>query len=309
MNVDNIRRFMEALPDASLLINYQGNILAANEYALSKLQYSEEQILQLTVEDLLPERFRQNHKPLRQSFIMGAKQRPMSGDTTKYFPTRLADNSEIMTEISIGHLSSDSEEKQFLLVILIDRTDKVKLEEALKQRANIDQLTQVYSRAYALELMEKAAQHSHHAQRNLSVIYFDADHFKSINDQYGHYIGDLVLRQIGDVCKNQLRSQDIFGRLGGEEFVVALPETDAETATKVAQRLRGAIKSIQIPAKNELLSVTASFGVAILQVDEDGIAEVLKRADHALYQAKIAGRDRVICDETNVQFKPQIQTS
>ena len=127
----------------------------------------------------------------------------------------------------------------------------------------------------------------------MSLIYFDIDHFKRINDEYGHYVGDLVLRQVGDVCKKELRNIDICGRLGGEEFVIALPETDLEKAIFVSNRLRKAFKQIRVPAEDELVSVTSSFGVTSIHCNEKDINEVINRADRALYKAKESGRDRV----------------
>jgi diguanylate cyclase (GGDEF)-like protein len=294
MNINEICFFMEALPDASLLINYQGRILGANRNAVKNLKYSSSQIKELCIEDLVPDRFREAHKTMRRSFIMSTQQRAMGGDSSKYFPTKLADNSEIMSEISIGRLDvEDDEEDHLLMVILIDRTDKVRLEEELKKRANVDQLTEVYTRAYFLELLEKEMERSARYKRDLTLIYFDIDFFKHINDTYGHYIGDLVLRQVGDVCTKELRKIDFCGRLGGEEFVITLPETNIENAIAVANRLRLAIKNIKVPAKEDLVAVSASFGVTAIQPNEREVDESLKRADQALYRAKEGGRDRV----------------
>ena len=293
MKINEIRCFMEALPDASLVIDIQGKILAANRNAIERLKYSSSQITDLFVEDLVPDRFRKQHKALRKSFVMSTQQRSMGEDNSKYFPTKLADASEIITEISIGRLKVDDEEDQLFLVILIDRTDKVRLEEELKKRANIDQLTELYTRAYFLELSKKEMERASRYEHDLTLIYFDVDHFKSINDRYGHYIGDLVLRQIGDVCRKELRNIDICGRLGGEEFVIILPESSIENAISVSERLRVAVKDIKVPGKEGVIVVSASFGVAAVRQDEKDFDELLKRADKALYRAKMNGRDRV----------------
>lgn len=190
--------------------------------------------------------------------------------------------------------------RDVLLVILIDRTDKAKLEQELSNRANMDQLTEVYSRAYFLELLEKERQRAKRYAHPLSVIYLDVDYFKSINDRFGHYIGDLVLRGIGSACKQQLRTMDICGRLGGEEFALALPETPLEDAKRVAERIRGAIAALRVPATDrdsDSIAISASLGVAADHSEGENLSELLNRADAALYRAKAKGRNRVEVNE------------
>lgn len=296
MKIDDICKFMEALPDASLLIDANGQILSCNTQATIRLKYSKEKLTQLTVEALVPERYRKAHKGLRESFVMSSSQRAMGGEAVSYFPARLADGSEIMTEISIGRLKVEEDDTNVLLVILIDRTDKVKLEEELKRRANIDQLTELYSRPYFIELLNIEFDRAKRYKRPYSIVYFDVDKFKNINDVYGHYVGDLVLRQLGEQCKKSLRSMDICGRLGGEEFVAILPETALDTACLVAERLRKELSNLEVPAKQDNIAFSASFGVTIVDIDNDTSSiDALKRADDALYKAKENGRNQVVC--------------
>ena len=128
----------------------------------------------------------------------------------------------------------------------------------------------------------------------------DADHFKFINDSYGHDVGDQVLIALARTVKAELRVSEILGRLGGEEFAIALPSTPAEGAMVVAERLREAVATIKIPLQSTL-EVSVSVGVAELHGDDDSFAALLGRADQALYEAKTRGRNRVILADAAVK--------
>ncbi|GAA1393821.1 GGDEF domain-containing protein [Catellatospora coxensis] len=126
-----------------------------------------------------------------------------------------------------------------------------------------------------------------------SLILLDLDHFKAVNDEYGHLAGDLVLRQVGQILQSQVRSTDLAGRHGGEEFAVLLPDTGRDAALRTAERVRAALSGTPIEFQGHTVRVTASLGV--VTYPEDGLTseELVRRADVALYAAKRAGRDRV----------------
>lgn len=129
---------------------------------------------------------------------------------------------------------------------------------------------------------------------NLSaLVMFDLDHFKRVNDVYGHPVGDLVLKTVVEIGKTQLRDSDLIGRLGGEEFAVLLPRTGLADALLVADRMRLAIMKIPIKTERAMINITASFGVTIIRAD-DSTVSLFKRVDEALYAAKQAGRNRVM---------------
>ncbi|MDD2344464.1 MAG: GGDEF domain-containing protein, partial [Tolumonas sp.] len=144
----------------------------------------------------------------------------------------------------------------------------------------------------------------------LSIFMLDVDHFKKINDTYGHKVGDIVLQKLATVCQDTLRVVDIIGRVGGEEFAILLPETNEEEAIRVAERLREAIADAKVPLGNGLpLSVTVSIGIASLTSKDDNIDVLLNLADKALYAAKHAGRNRVsvtagVMLRTEADFSP-----
>ena len=137
-------------------------------------------------------------------------------------------------------------------------------------------------RAFAL-----ARRHKH----ALSCIAFDLDHFKAINDDNGHAVGDLALKACIELCHQELRASDLVGRMGGEEFAIVLPHVDGAAALRVAHKLRDAIAQILIPGKYAPLRFSASFGVCALDETARDIGDLLQRADEALYAAKAAGRN------------------
>jgi len=125
-----------------------------------------------------------------------------------------------------------------------------------------------------------------------ALIILNLDHFKRVNDDYGHPVGDLVLKAMVDVCKKQLRDSDLMGRLGGAEFAIQLPRTSAEDALLVAERIRNAIAAQPVKAEKAVINMTASLGVTTIRAD-DSTVSLFKRADEALQAAKEGGRNRV----------------
>ncbi len=178
--------------------------------------------------------------------------------------------------------------------VVSDITERKRLEEELKHEARTDPLTGSSNRRHFFTLAERAIRLSRRYQHPLSLLMLDIDHFKAVNDTYGHHAGDLVLQALVQACRQTLRDVDMLGRIGGEEFAVLLPETDAEHALQAAERLRQAVAAVEVPLEDgRAVRFTISLGVANLcDLDED-IDALLKRADGALYRAKEAGRTRV----------------
>ncbi|WP_344923240.1 GGDEF domain-containing protein [Streptosporangium oxazolinicum] len=134
----------------------------------------------------------------------------------------------------------------------------------------------------------------------LALLIVDIDHFKRVNDTYGHLIGDQVLVGVADTIRSQLRDYDVVGRFGGEEFVVLLPRADVTEARRVAERLRSRVGRMAVPADDNMITVTISVGVAIMSVHGDDLIELLAAADLALYRAKELGRDQICLPATVV---------
>ncbi|MDE2117333.1 MAG: diguanylate cyclase [Betaproteobacteria bacterium] len=178
--------------------------------------------------------------------------------------------------------------------VVSDITERKQLEDELKRQARIDLLTGLNNRRHFFELAEQELARAKRYGAPLQVLMLDVDHFKLVNDTYGHHIGDLVLQKLSEVCVQTLRGIDILGRIGGEEFAILLPETRGEQALEVAERLRLSIAGAAVPLEQGgSVHLTVSIGVASVVAMDARIDDVLKRADMALYAAKNAGRNRV----------------
>jgi diguanylate cyclase (GGDEF)-like protein len=189
----------------------------------------------------------------------------------------------------------DTKPRQFSaeqVALLRDLADVVVSELEAQRLSMTDSLTGILSRhgfrREAKRAVSLAVRHGH----PLSCIAFDIDHFKAVNDGHGHAAGDKVLREVSAACGQRLRSTDVFGRVGGEEFAVALPHTNAADAMQVAEQLRATIDGMAFKELDAPLGVSASFGVASLERPGVNLDELLRRADTALYAAKNAGRNR-----------------
>jgi two-component system, cell cycle response regulator len=166
------------------------------------------------------------------------------------------------------------------------------------EMAVLDPLTALHNRRYLTSHLETLFEESAERGRPLSVLLIDVDHFKSINDTHGHDAGDDVLRELALRLRRNIRGIDLACRLGGEEFVVVMPDTGRESAYLVGERLRHCIAGAPFiaGAQNSSFNVTASMGVAALEFEDDTPELILKRADNALYCAKRDGRNRVVGD-------------
>jgi diguanylate cyclase (GGDEF)-like protein len=165
------------------------------------------------------------------------------------------------------------------------------------QRLSItDELTHLYNRRGFFEMGHREVERAKRFGKPLSAIMLDIDHFKQVNDRYGHAIGDKVLEEVATRCSLRLRKVDIFDRYGGEEFSVLLPETKIADARITAERLRHQTSKEPISTAHDLLSVTISLGVAAFEGDAMGLEELLEHADQALYKAKESGRNHVCVD-------------
>lgn len=159
--------------------------------------------------------------------------------------------------------------------------------------ANRDFLTGAWSRRAFFELAERELVRVRRTGRALSLLLFDVDHFKQINDTHGHAVGDRVLQEIVQRAEKEIRGMDCIARVGGEEFAVLLPETDAAAAMVIAERLRLTLAAAPDPEQVRLVSCTVSIGMAV-RTGQESIADLMRRTDAALYQAKAGGRNRIV---------------
>ena len=164
----------------------------------------------------------------------------------------------------------------------------------VQKMAVTDSLTGLLNRRHFFELAEHELRRAKRYARPLSAIMLDVDHFKQINDTYGHTVGDRVLREVAQVCMRETRNVDVLGRYGGEEFVIVLPECETRAACEVAERLRQSIAELSVDTPSGPVQVTASLGVASLSDPSTTLDALISAADTALYSAKRGGRDNVV---------------
>ncbi len=169
-----------------------------------------------------------------------------------------------------------------------------KLEQQVREQAIRDALTGLYNRHHLLNVMETEFSRAERKGHSIAFMLIDLDHFKKVNDSYGHQAGDTTLQAATQIIGKSIRRSDIAFRYGGEEFLVILPEITLNNARQRAEQLRQAIDELEILFKGETIHISASIGMAIYPQHGSTGDEMLSRVDHALYQAKKAGRNKVI---------------
>jgi diguanylate cyclase (GGDEF)-like protein len=165
----------------------------------------------------------------------------------------------------------------------------------LASAAHTDPLTKIYNKGYLMEALEAEFKRAKALHTDFSVIYFDLDHFKKVNDTYGHDAGDYVLKEFTKVVRgNYVRAKDVFARYGGEEFVLLLGNTAAKPAAETAERIRATIQQHPFIYEGQRIPVTTSLGIAELKADVESAQTLLRTADKALYEAKHTGRNKIV---------------
>lgn len=166
--------------------------------------------------------------------------------------------------------------------------------EEIYRLTTIDGLTQVFNRRYFTETLEREIGRALRYRRDLSLIMFDIDRFKGVNDTFGHLAGDYVLKQLAQVIRTRIRREDVLARYGGEEFGIVLPEIDPHNSLQFAEKVRRLVETSEFKFEDTLIPVTVSVGVASLRPDCEDAQAFIRQADTALFAAKDAGRNRVV---------------
>lgn len=212
---------------------------------------------------------------------------------------------ESLQEGAIGYLSKSRVSKEKLTDTIDTALDKWRnllvskaTHEQLERMANIDSLTGLLNRRAILNKLEEAMAYARRYEEDLCILMLDIDHFKKVNDRYGHITGDDVLEKVGAILRRRIRDTDIAGRYGGEEFIVVLPKADLSSALSVAVRIKKALAATKMkdPLGNSF-SITISQGLTSYQPG-DSRDYFISRADYALYKAKQNGRDRIEISES-----------
>jgi len=203
------------------------------------------------------------------------------------------DGSQFPVDLSVTPLKGPQGDVVGYVAAAADITTRKRVEETLRTLATVDGLTEILNRRSFMESAGRALSRAHRDKLPASVLMLDVDRFKAVNDTYGHESGDRALCFIAATGRAVLRTHDIFGRYGGEEFAVLLPDADISTALTVAERLRRRVAAAPVIIKGGEVRVTISIGVTSYCGGEDTLEDMLRRADKSLYVAKENGRNRV----------------
>ncbi|WP_018649555.1 MULTISPECIES: sensor domain-containing diguanylate cyclase [unclassified Thioalkalivibrio] len=275
---------LEVSGDPVLITDPEGTITYVNAAFEELMGYSRRDVLGAN-----PRRFRSGSHD--DAFYRGMWESLERGETFRgEFVNRRRDGSLIHLEQTITPVLDDHGEISHYVALGKDVTDRVRMEDEIRRVAHTDWLTGVANRLSLGNTLEAEIERSQRYGRPLSLIMFDLDHFKAVNDRYGHDAGDEVLKALAKTVSAELRDADTLGRWGGEEFIILVPETRLVGATAMAEKLRQAVAAMSVPG---VPGVTASFGVAE-RASGDSAKLLARRADEAMYQAKRAGRDRVV---------------
>ncbi len=288
-----LQAFVNALPNLSFVIDEEGRFLEilANETSLLSAQ----------VEELKGKQIKEVMPPeVAEKILVSVHNTITTGKTEVIeYKTAVLAGDERWFEGRIALMEKDGNGHSKVVLIATEVSDRIRLYQEIQRLAIEDPLTGCFNRRHFFILAEQELQRCVRYQHHLSLIMMDMDHFKDINDTFGHPTGDKVLCALVELCQKQLRNVDILGRYGGEEFVILMPETSAEGALLAAERIRKEIARLRVDTLNENCCVTASIGIASLGTGFDqspSVDRLLKRADQALYAAKGAGRN---CIRTN----------
>ncbi len=218
------------------------------------------------------------------------------GNTSDYSSWPMRHGGQTIGLVIVRHdpplSQTDTQALSAVTALVSTATNTVRLIADLHRSGVTDELTGCMSREHGLMRLDGELRRVRRSKSSLTVIMLDIDQFKTVNDQYGHLVGDTVLAAVGESLARTLRSTDVRCRYGGDEFLLLLPETSLDRAIHVADRARRAIADLAIPANGHTLRITASLGVSGIGPDELDPLAVVARADHALYDAKRGGRNQ-----------------
>ncbi|MBF0332938.1 MAG: diguanylate cyclase [Alphaproteobacteria bacterium] len=284
--------------DAFVVVDEQRRITLFNPAAERMFGWTADEVRNRPFDMLLPERTREDHARLFGQFLDGeADQRSLEGRPEIVGLRRTGD--EFPAEVSLSRFRGPGGNVEVTAVVR-DVTERKRTERELVRLATTDSLTGACNRRRFLELAETEVARLRRYGGEASVIMLDIDHFKKINDNWGHGVGDTALVALVELCRQSLREADVTGRVGGEEFAILLPNTGPEAALRLAQRLHERVRALLIPAEGGPVRFTVSLGVAVLDPDR-GLTRSISMADKCLYEAKQTGRDRVIAERQSLE--------
>jgi len=281
---------IQTMDDAVVVLDATGRIIFFNAGAVKMFGHAAQEMLGQPLDPLLPESARHAHQTAFSAFLTGEEpSRAMAFRSP--VQARRANGEVFPVAATIVRLRS--EHGDIGAAILRDVSEQQRAETELRRLSSTDALTGLCNRRCLLDRAQKEIAQAERHTQPLSMLVFDMDHFKSVNDRLGHAEGDRVLVRIADCLRAELRQGDSAGRLGGEEFAVVLPQTSLRQAGEAAERVR---RRLEACGEAQPPLATVSAGAAQLRAGEQ-LDDLLRRADRALYQAKNQGRNRVCLEE------------
>ena len=275
---------IEQMDEMVRITDIDGNIIYVNPATTRITQFSEEEMLGHNSNIFQSGK----HTP---EFYKKLWDTILSGETYKnILINKKKDGTLFYDEKIISPLKNKNGDIRYFISTSRDISDRIELEQELKQLATKDTLTGIYNRYMINTKIEEEIKRVNRYGKPFGLLMFDIDHFKKVNDTYGHDVGDYVLQEISSIVLNNIRETDSFGRWGGEEFMILMPCTPEEQLVELAQKIR---KAIETYVFEKVHQVTISIGVTLYKKDEE-LKTLIKRVDTALYEAKEQGRNRVV---------------
>lgn len=282
---------VETAYDGVITVDENQSIKLMNDAAKYIFGVKSENVIGTNLSRFIPQRFRAKHPDYVASFRRSSVDaRPMESRT----PVRglRSDGVEFPIEVTISKIQVGNEVE--MTAVIRDISERVRLIDELSKAATCDPLTGAFNRRHGNAVLKTELVRCERFKHVMSVVMLDLDHFKDINDNYGHACGDRVLVSINECMTGILRETDSFYRWGGEEFLILLPETSGEDAVRLAERARDALANqTLVSCGDHKIAVTASFGVAQYVDENTTLDNLIGQSDKALYEAKRLGRNRV----------------
>ena len=283
---EELARIYQQLPDMYYRVGMDGVLIMVSPACINLLGYTQQELVDRPLAELY-----RNPRHLQRDMRTILRRRGRPAQTEAEMIHKKGHSVWIQANSSFHEAENGA--PAWMDGMARDITARKRMEEQLAALARTDSLTGVYSRRHFIEASEDLIRLMRRNRRPLSLMMADLDHFKRINDAYGHHAGDLALVAFATTCREIIRKSDLLGRVGGEEFAIALPETALAQALELAERLRDATAAVAVPVHGENIGLTVSIGVTELADDETSLHAMMRRADVALYQAKAEGRNRV----------------
>ena len=285
---NRFRSVVKASPNAMVMVNAQGTIVLTNSHADTLFGYPAGALKGQQLEVLIPQAKRDAHRQDREAFMDNHSARPMG--VGRHLAARHQNGHEIRVEVGLTPM--EEEDGRYVLASVVDITQRLEDEARINKLIHYDALTGLPNR---LLLQDRALHALAMAQRlgqRVALLFMDLDHFKHVNDKLGHTAGDKLLQEVGQRILSSLRESDTVARVGGDEFVMVLPQVQEDDAARVAQKLL-AIVARPYQLEGQELVVTPSIGIALYPSDGEDFETLYRHADTAMYRAKQDGRNDV----------------